>query len=158
MKHLMKGDLALSLKLSPMNMCILSVLTYGSPIWSLTEAQKSKLEVCQRAIQRSVLDVKLLDRIRNITQFSQTQSIDVPRKAAKFKWAGAGQVCRMPNKLWTQIATQWRSHKSRRRCGRPRWRWWFRRLFENLARGGPEPQSVEEEGGEAFAKKLDIMG
>ena len=59
MKSLMKADLPLSLKRKLIDMCILPILTYGAQTWSLTEAQKSKLKVCQRAMERSVLRIEI---------------------------------------------------------------------------------------------------
>lgn len=65
---------------------------YGAQIWSLTEAQKFKLEVYQLAMER-ILGVRLLDRIRNTTMRSQTPIVDAGRKVAKLKWDWAGHVC-----------------------------------------------------------------
>ena len=96
MKELMKGNLPMLLKRKLMDMCILPILTYGSQTWSLTNIQKSKLKVCQRAMERSILGVKLTDRVRNTTLRSKTQIVDVAIKAAKLKWDWAGHVCRMP--------------------------------------------------------------
>ena len=39
-------------------MCILPVLTYFAQSWSLTEHQKSKLKICQRAMERSIIGAK----------------------------------------------------------------------------------------------------
>lgn len=73
MKALLKGNLPLCLKRKLIDMCILPVLTYGAQTWSLTEAQKSKLKVCQRAMERSILGVRRTDRIRNTELRSKTQ-------------------------------------------------------------------------------------
>lgn len=45
---------------------ILRILTFGAKTRSLTECQKSKLKLCQRARERSI-SVKRIDRIRNTT-------------------------------------------------------------------------------------------
>ncbi|CAB0027912.1 unnamed protein product, partial [Trichogramma brassicae] len=119
----MKGDLPLSLKRKLVDMCILPVLTYGAQTWSLTLSQKSKLGVCQRAMERSVLGVKLTDRIPNSTIRSKTGIFDVGRKAAKLKWDWAGHVCRMPQDRWARLATEWIPAGWRRKRGRPRTRW-----------------------------------
>ncbi|XP_048000240.1 uncharacterized protein LOC125237293 [Leguminivora glycinivorella] len=50
MKALMKGNLPLTLKRKLVDMCILPILTYGAQTWSLTEAEKSRLKICQRAM------------------------------------------------------------------------------------------------------------
>nr|XP_049696607.1 uncharacterized protein LOC126054557 [Helicoverpa armigera] len=92
MKQHMKGDLPLSLKPKLVDMCILPVLTYGAQTWSLTECQKSKLKVCQRAMERSLLGIKRTDRIRNTVIRSRTGVADVGRKAATLKWNWAGHL------------------------------------------------------------------
>ncbi|XP_075985622.1 uncharacterized protein LOC142982823 [Anticarsia gemmatalis] len=106
-----------------MDMCILPILTYGAQTWSLTSVQKSRLKVCQRAMERSILGVRLTDRVRNTTLRSKTQIADVAEKAAKLKWNWAGHVCRMPDDAWAKIATKWTPPTGRRRRGRPRKRW-----------------------------------
>ncbi|XP_063383590.1 uncharacterized protein LOC134669904 [Cydia fagiglandana] len=76
MKALLKGDLPLCLKRKLIDMCILPILTYGAQTWSLTEALKSKLKVCQRAMERSILGVRRTDRIRNTELRSRTRVVD----------------------------------------------------------------------------------
>ncbi|CAG9128206.1 unnamed protein product [Plutella xylostella] len=124
MKDLMKGTLPLTLKRQLIDMCILPVLTYGSQTWSLTEHQKSKLKVCQRAMERTILGVRRIDRIRNTTLRSSTRiTADVGAQTAKLKWAWAGHVCRMHPDRWARIVTEWVPSDGRRRRGRPRRRW-----------------------------------
>lgn len=94
MKEYMKGDLATSLKRKLMDMSIHLILAYGAQTWSLTNAQKLSLKVCQRAMERSILGVKLTDRIR-----IKTNVADVALTTAKLKWDWAGYICRMPNDL-----------------------------------------------------------
>ncbi|XP_022832295.1 uncharacterized protein LOC111360566 [Spodoptera litura] len=95
MKDLMKGNLTLTFKKKLMDVCILPILTYGAQTGSLSEHQKYKLKVCQRAMERSILGVRLSDRIRNTTLRSTTKIVDVGHKAAGLKWNWAGHVCRM---------------------------------------------------------------
>lgn len=45
--------------------CVLSVLTYGTETWSLTVCFIKSLKVIQRAMERAMLAVSLLDRIWN---------------------------------------------------------------------------------------------
>ena len=61
MRELFKSELRMTLKRKLMDMCILPILTYGAQTWSLPNIQKSKLEDCQRAMEYSVLGVKLTD-------------------------------------------------------------------------------------------------
>uniref|UniRef100_A0A2H1VD89 SFRICE_013508 n=1 Tax=Spodoptera frugiperda TaxID=7108 RepID=A0A2H1VD89_SPOFR len=89
-----------------MYLYICVILTYGAQTWSLTQHQKSKLKVCQRAMERSILGVRLSDRLRNTTLRSMTKIIDVGHKAASLKWSWAGHVCRMSNERWHD-STDW---------------------------------------------------
>ncbi|XP_063636081.1 uncharacterized protein LOC134806684 [Cydia splendana] len=94
-KHRQKGKLPIALKRKLVDMCILPILTYGAQTWSLTEAQKSRLKVCQRAMERSILGVRRSDRVRNTELRSKTRVVDVGVKTARLKWDWAGHVCRM---------------------------------------------------------------
>lgn len=82
-EDLMKGNLSLSLKHRLMDMC--PILTYKAQTWSLTKDQRSDLAVCQRAMEPSILGVKLTDRIRSTILCSKTQITDVTQKAANLK-------------------------------------------------------------------------
>lgn len=159
MKDLMKGNLPLTLKRKLMDICILPILTYGSQTWSLTNQQKSALGVCQRAMERSILGVKLTDRVRNTLLRSKTQIADVGVKAAKLKWDWAGHVCRMPDELWARITTLWRPPDVKRQRGRPRRRWRdeldaYSKAWSTLALDREE----WKKGREAFALQWDMTG
>ena len=159
MKTLMKKDLPISLKQKLIDMCILPVLTYGAQTWSVTESQKFRLGVCQRAMERSILGVKRSDRIRNTTLRSNTGITDVGKKAARLKWDWAGHVSRMQNDRWAKVSTQWVPADGRRRRGRPKKRWrddldahcngWFEVALE---------KTTWKDVGEAFAQQWDTNG
>lgn len=55
----MEGDLPMSLKRKLIDMCILPILTFEAQIWYFTNIQKSKFNVCQRAMKCTFLGVKL---------------------------------------------------------------------------------------------------
>lgn len=139
-----------------MDMCVLPVLTYGAQTWSLTEALMSKIGVCQRAMERSMLGVKLIDRIRNTDLRSMTQITDAGRTACKLKWDWAGHVCRMPDELWAKITTEWKPNNSKGRPGRPRRRW--RNELDFFLEDWPSYAADREQWkcwGEAFAQQWD---
>ena len=123
LKEHLKGSLPTALKRKLIDMCILPVLTYGAQSWSLTEHQKSKLKICQRAMERSIIGAKRTDRIRNTTLRSITQVTDVGVKTAKLKWECAGYVSRMQTERWAKIVTHWTPEGGHRRRGQPRRRW-----------------------------------
>ncbi|KAJ2950316.1 hypothetical protein O0L34_g11682 [Tuta absoluta] len=158
MKHLMKGDLPLCLKRQLVDMFILPILTYGAQTWSLTGIQKFRLGACQRAMERSILGVKRMDRVRNTTLRSKTRITDVGKKAAKLKWDWAGHVCRMHPERWAKLTTEF-IPKERRRRGRPRKRW-----RDDLVDYEPNwsetatDRKAWKERGEAFAQQWDTVG
>lgn len=159
LKNFMKGKLPMCLKRKLMDMCILPVLTYGAQTWSLTSQQRSTLEVCQRAMERSILGVKLIDRIRNTILRSRTQIADVTQTAAKLKWDWAGHVCRMPDEKWAKTTTDWIPQDIKRPRGRPRRRWKdeldaYLKDWSTIA----TDRNNWREGREAFAQQWDNMG
>ena len=138
------------------DMCILPILTYGAQTWSLTESQKSKLKVCQRAMERSILGVRRTDRIRNTELRSKTRIIDLGVKTAKLKWDWAGHVCRMNPERWTKISTDWIPEEGHRIRGRPKRRW--RDDLDTFYKEWPElahNRAQWRKRGEAFAQQWD---
>lgn len=51
-------------------------------------------------MERRILSIKAMDRIRNTMLRSQTQIVDIARKEARLKRDWAGHICRMPSELW----------------------------------------------------------
>ena len=49
--------------------------------------------------------------------------VDVAQKVAQPKWHWAGHVCRIPDKLWAQVAQSWCPETVSRGHGGPRRRW-----------------------------------
>ncbi|CAG9133833.1 unnamed protein product [Plutella xylostella] len=74
-------------------------------------------------MERTILGVKRIDRIRNTTLRSSTRITDVGAQTAKLKWAWAGHVCRMHPDRWARIVTEWVPSDGRWRRRRPRRRW-----------------------------------
>uniref|UniRef100_A0A2H1WII8 SFRICE_034169 n=1 Tax=Spodoptera frugiperda TaxID=7108 RepID=A0A2H1WII8_SPOFR len=74
-------------------------------------------------MERSILGVRLSDRLRNTTLRSMTKIIDVGHKAASLKWNWAGHVCRMSDEGWVKLTTEWSPLNVHRRRGRHRRRW-----------------------------------
>ena len=57
--------LPMSLKRKVSNQCVLPGMTYGYQPWSHTKALVRKLLISQHAMEREMLNVKLIDRISN---------------------------------------------------------------------------------------------
>lgn len=103
--------------------CILPILTYGSQTWTLTKANMDKITKTQRAMERSMLGVKLRDRKTNEWIRSKTKVKDAGEHAARLKWSFAGHNARLKDKRWNNEIQQWRPWLGKRHRGRPQMRW-----------------------------------
>lgn len=106
-----------------LNSCILPVLTYGSQTWTLTQRQKTLLQVTQRKMERKILNISIKDRIRNAEIRQTTQIKDVISTAEALKWKWAGHTARLDQDRWAYVATTWDPRNGQRHPGRPRTRW-----------------------------------
>ncbi|CAH2243454.1 jg9370 [Pararge aegeria aegeria] len=88
------------LKTKVFEQCVLPVMTYGSETWSLTMGLIRRLRVTQRAMERAMLGVSLLDRIRNVEIRRRTRVTDIAQRVAKLKWQWAGHIVRRKDGRW----------------------------------------------------------
>ncbi|CAH2250851.1 jg10233 [Pararge aegeria aegeria] len=116
-------DMPMKYKQKVFDMCILPILTYGSQTWALTQKLEQKLAICQRSMERSMLHVKRLDKIRNESLRKETNITDVKVKIRKLKWKWAGHVCRQKQDRWAKRVTEWYPREGKRSRGRQRIRW-----------------------------------
>ncbi|XP_045484950.1 uncharacterized protein LOC110996663 [Pieris rapae] len=66
LKEVMKNKkTSMVIKRKVFNTCVLPVLTYGSQTWAPTKAQYTKLQVCQRAMERCMIGKTRRDKIKN---------------------------------------------------------------------------------------------
>ncbi|CAF4249111.1 unnamed protein product [Rotaria socialis] len=72
------------------NSTILPVLNYGCEVWTMRESDKQKLQTTQRAIERRVLGIKLVQKIPNniIRQRTKFKDAYIDALQRKFRWAG----------------------------------------------------------------------
>jgi hypothetical protein len=101
---------------------VLSVLTFGSQNWTLTNAQKEKLAVVQHDMERRVLHVRRIDKVKlsKIRSLTKWRDINEFSSILKFRWAG--HVARMENSRWPNRMLNWNPNGKRSR-GRPKPRW-----------------------------------
>ena len=82
------------------NSTITAALLYGCETWSLTQSERKKLAVTQRAIERRMLNIRRRDihneKIRTVTKVRDAN--DLARRA-KHHWAG--HICRLTDHRWT---------------------------------------------------------
>lgn len=124
LKELMKNNqIDIKIKTKLYNIVILPTLTYGCQTWALRKEDENKLAICQRKMERSMLGIKLQDKINNKTIRKKTKIYDINNKIRQLKWQWAGHVCRLDNKRWTKKITEWIPRDCTRSKGRQRVRW-----------------------------------
>ena len=116
-------DLPLNLKKKAFDQCVLPTLTYGSETWNTTKTQETKIQIAQRGMERSMLGIKRIDKIRNNDIRQRTKLIDSLQVAKRNKWRWAGHIARQQDNRWTKLTTEWQPLNYSRRQGRPRERW-----------------------------------
>lgn len=122
-KETLKSKLSLKLKKIVMDSCLLPCLSYGSQTWIFNEYTRHKIQTTQRAMERSLLNIKLKDKQRSETIRKKTNVTDALKYSQSLKWKWAGHVARLQDKRWTRRATAWSGPTGKRARGRPQERW-----------------------------------
>ena len=97
--------------------------TYGAQTWTLSQGNIQKLEVSQRAMERSMLNKRRADRVPNRILRASTKIKDVIVAAKELKWNWAGHVARYPEDRLAKIVESWNPVDGKRNKGRPKQRW-----------------------------------
>ncbi|GBP70624.1 Craniofacial development protein 2 [Eumeta japonica] len=105
-----------------MNLTKLS-LTYGCQTWKFSTIATNKINTCQRGLERSMLKIKKLDKIRHTKIRETTKATNALTYAQKLKWKWAGHIARLTDQRWTSRVTRWTGPPGKRRPGRPLSRW-----------------------------------
>jgi len=93
LKHILKGPFKNYSKSMIFSSCILPTITYGSQTWAPTKKTENKLRVTQNKMERSILGIKLRDKIR-IKEIKNKlpHNLDFVMAARRRKWDWAGHV------------------------------------------------------------------
>ena len=110
------------LKKKVFEQCLIPTLTYGCETWPLKINTLHKIRTTQRAMERKILGISLLDKINHTAIREKTKFKDVVSYTLNMKWKWAGHVGRMKDNRWTIKCTRWAPQGKRKR-GRPRRRW-----------------------------------
>lgn len=122
-RDILKGDYHLKLKKIVMDTCIVPSLTYGSQTWTFTNKIKSKIITCQRSMERSMLGIRKIQKIRSEDIRRKTRLTDALELALRLKWKWAGHLSRYSDKRWSLQTTKWVGPAGKRSRGRPLKRW-----------------------------------
>lgn len=134
LRKIFKSDIPTCLKRKVFDQCILPVLTYGAETLTLTRKTIKKIQITQRAMERSMLGVSLRDRIQNREIRRRTGVADAIERITTLKWNWAGHIARASDNRWTKKILEWRPRdEAFRNRGRPptRWRDDIRRIAPN---------------------------
>lgn len=121
--HLFKLRLPIQQKKEIFDSSIVSVLNYASQTRSQSKKETNTIEVCQRAMERSILNIRRTDRIRNEDVRSRTNFADAVILSKRQKWDWAGHVFRLQDGRWTSLITDWTPLDCNRNSGRQMKRW-----------------------------------
>lgn len=123
LKKFLSSPLPMFHKRKLMNSVILPVFTYGAQTWTLTAAHERKLRAEQKAMERKLLKISLLQHISNDEIRKKTKIIDVVKKARELKWNWAGHVQRQDDSRWTKFIENWVPIDGKRSRGHQVKRW-----------------------------------
>lgn len=124
LKDVMKNsEIPVKAKKKIFNTCILPSMTYGCQTWGLTNKNIKSLEICQHRMERSMLNMKLKDKIRLTKIRKQTKIIDIKYRIQQLKWKWAGHLIRDKTEKWAKGVTEWCPRYKKRNRGRQQRRW-----------------------------------
>lgn len=83
----------------------------------------NKLTICQRAMERRMLNISLKDKKRNTWIRQRTNVTDIRRQVASLKWRFVGHNARLKDSRWNAALQDWRPWLGKRARGRPQMRW-----------------------------------
>ena len=117
-------DIPMKYKTEVYNKCILTAMTYGAETWTLTSELERRLRSTQRAMERSILNISLRERIRHTEIRKKTKVKDIIKLSYQKKWKWAGHLARREDNRWTKRVTEWIPRNGRRSRGRQKKRWY----------------------------------
>uniref|UniRef100_A0A4P6D9I7 Putative endonuclease-reverse transcriptase panstrongylus megistus n=1 Tax=Rhodnius prolixus TaxID=13249 RepID=A0A4P6D9I7_RHOPR len=123
LKDIMKGNFGIAAKKHIFESCILPVVSYGCQTWSLTAAEKRKINVWQHSVERSMTGIKKIYKIRCTEIRKKTGLRDALLTINKLKWDWTGHLMRKTDERWSLTATEWTPYNLKRRRGRQPKRW-----------------------------------
>lgn len=86
LKEMMKSkEMSIKIKKKTFDTCILPCITYGCETWALTKHHRDKLERRQKSIERSMLNLKLKDRVRSVDIRQKTKLTDILSRIDQLK-------------------------------------------------------------------------
>ena len=116
--------LSLALKMRLYNSLIISIITYSSASWTLTKAQKKRLDAFNTKALRRIVGVRWYDYVTNASILSRTGQPPLTTTIRKLRLGAFGHICRLqPGTQAIDILASTPPSSWRRPRGRPPLRW-----------------------------------
>lgn len=122
-KQILDSNITNTMKKYILDTTVLPTLTYGLETLGLTTNLHEDLRICQTKIERKLLNIRQVQRVKNEEIRNRTQIIDVIQKTKRTKWSWAGHISRIDDQRWTKLITKWKPPNEKRSRGRPKKRW-----------------------------------
>ena len=105
--------------------CVVPCFLYGCETWALKVEEKKKIDVAQRRMERAMLGITRLDRVRNEEIANRTRLPRVTELAWKRKVKWATKVANADVRKWSRRISEWfpRGAEYKRDAKRPVLRW-----------------------------------
>lgn len=123
LKEVLKGSMPIKIKKKVMDSYLLPSISYASQTWKYTVRIQNKLITCQRSMERSIINVRKIQKIPHELIRNQTKITDALSFSLKLKFRWAGHIARMTDNRWTHQITAWPGPSGKRKRGRPVGRW-----------------------------------
>ncbi len=122
-RKIFKSKMKLKTKIRIWESTVFPVLTYGTQTWATTKKQENKMIATQNSMMRSILQIRLKDRIKiqEIVNKNEVKIVWITIK--KLKWKYTGHVIRETFQKWNKLLTTWKPHQGQRRRSRLIKRW-----------------------------------
>ncbi|PZR02946.1 MAG: hypothetical protein DI539_27135, partial [Flavobacterium psychrophilum] len=102
-------------------MCVVPALLYGCETWALTKANENRLARCQRAMERRILNIRLINKHPNKWIRQQTGQKDFVEAYRTRKWKHLHKMLSRGER-WDKQLLDW-TPAEKRPLGRPPTRW-----------------------------------
>lgn len=116
-------EIPIKIKKKTFDSCILPCITYGCETWALTKLHRDKLVRCQRSMERTMLGLKLKDKVRSTDIRHKTKLTDILVRIDQLKWRWTGHMLRCKEEKWSKQVTIWYPRDGIRSRGRKKRRW-----------------------------------
>ena len=99
------------------------MLLYNCKIWTLTKNLEESLDIFQRKLLHRMLNIKLLDKIRNEEIYKRSHQTTITTEIKKRRLNWLGHTLRLPERTPAKLAFREYLKKVKGNRGRPKQTW-----------------------------------